>query len=528
MKQKQFFQTLPSPSGLRIIPPMSFTIRNLSGPSEGRRFLRLPWKKAALFTLAFARPLFHWYNAWQQQREKTQRISFLKKTFIILLAILCALLLILGIANALFSIELIGLQSVLSVSGESPPVDEHGHTNILLLGQGDVTGENLIDSIMIASIDPETKSTVLLSLPRDLYILHPENFEPGKLNSRYRDYLMHLRFQKDMEEKDASLTAIQELSSEIGRTFDLTIHHVIKVDFEGFAEAIDAVDGIEIDVPYDIIDPEYPGPNYTYEPFEIHKGLQHLDGKTALKYVRSRSTTSDFARSARQQQVLHALAAKAEVLELLKNPSRIVRLLETLSEHVEMTLSMREVVGLAAIGFSLDPQKIITMQLHDRNGLYDEVIEPGGFLYDPPRELFDGASVLLPISIPEFPVTWLQPRILKMLLIDQRHPYLTKKPMYILNAGAPMGHARKLANELIRYGFDVPKVVNASIPKQSSSAILHKNEESQPFAQFLRDILDIEGSALPVSLAPDEEGPVTITLGKDYHFVPLQSLISPQ
>lgn len=506
---------------------MSFTIRNLSQPSEGRRFLRLPWKKLALFTFTLARPLLHWYNAWQEQRKKEQRISFLKKIFIILLAILCSLILILGIANAFFSIELIGLKSVLSISGESPPADEFGHTNILLLGQGDETGENLIDSIMIASIDQETKSTVLLSLPRDLYLLHPENFEPGKLNSRYRDFVIHLRFQKGMEEKGASFTAIRELASEIGRTFDLTIHHVIKVDFEGFAAAIDALDGLEIDVPYDISDPEYPGPNYTYEPFEIRKGLQHLDGMTALKYVRSRSTTSDFARSARQQQVLHALAAKAEVMEFLKNPSRIVRLFETLREHIEMTLSMREVVGLAAIGLSLDTKNIVSMQLHDRNGLYDEVIESGGFLYDPPRELFDGASVLLPISIPEFPVTWKQPQTLKTLLIDRRMPYLTKKPITILNAGAPTGHARRLANELIRYGFDMEKVSNASIPKQASSAILHINEESQAFALFLRDILDIEESALSIPLASEEEGPVTIVLGQDYHFTPLQSLVSP-
>ncbi|MBO7505504.1 LCP family protein [bacterium] len=60
-----------------------------------------------------------------------------------------------------------------------------------------------------------------------------------------------------------------------------------------------------------IYDPKYPADDMiNYDPFYIESGRQHLDGKTALKYARSRHTTSDFARSLRQQELIIAIKDK--------------------------------------------------------------------------------------------------------------------------------------------------------------------------------------------------------------------------
>lgn len=495
---------------------MSFAIRRVSDPERKSR--RVPWKRLAMGLLTWGRPLLHWYWDWKERKVHEQRITFLKRILLILIAILLGLLVFSFLTRSVLSLRLLGLHSLLNISGEPAPVDEYGHTNILLLGQGDETGEDLMDSIIVASLDPASKSAVLLSLPRDLYLLKPEILESGKLNSRYRDYKHSLIFKKGLGEREASVAAIRELANQIGRSLSIEIHHAVKVDFKGFIQAVDAVGGIDIDVPYDILDKEYPGPNYTYEPFEIRAGPAHLDGATALKYARSRSTTSDFDRSHRQQQILRSLAQKGDVHALLRDPTRITRLINVLQDHIDTTATVREAIGIGAAALHVEPTQVITMQLHDRNGLYGEVLHSGGFLYTPPRELFDGASVLLPISIPEFPISWKQIQTLTAMLFDHRSLYLHPPAITILNAGAPPGSAAKLGRELTRYGFEVVDTANA--PEKRDTSVI-KGAVPTPLATFFGVFLSMD-----VLSSPDG-GILTILLGKDYQFTPFLNLSLP-
>ena len=496
---------------------MPFVIRRVSDPERGSS--RMLWKKLAMAVLLCGRPFLHWYWDWKARKAHDHRINLLKRILLILIAVLLGLLVFSFLTKSILSLRLLGLHSLLNISGEPAPVDKYGHTNILLLGQGDETGEDLTDSLIVASLDPASKSAILLSLPRDLYLLKPNTLEPGKLNSLYRDFKHALMFKKGLDDDDASLTAIQELAMEIGRSLNIEIHHVVKVDFEGFVQAIDAVNGIDIDVPYDIIDNEFPGPAYTYEPFEIRAGPQHLDGTTALKYARSRSTTSDFARSQRQQHLLRALAQQVEVHSLLRDPARITRLVSVLKEHIQTTASIQQAIGIGASALYIDLTHIVTMQLHDRNGLYDEVLHPGGFLYTPPREFFDGASVLLPISTPEFPISWKQLQTLSAMLFHHRTPYLQPTTITILNSGAPSGSAAKLAREFIRYGFDIVDTANA--PKKRDISVIETSNPSSPAITLFGKFLNME------IVSSTSQEPMTIFLGKNYQYVPFQSLTLP-
>jgi len=279
---------------------------------------------------------------------------------------------------------------------------------------------------------------------------------------------------------------------------------------------------LDIEVPYDIVDSEYPDENFGYEPFEIRKGPNHLDGKTALKYARSRSTTSDFGRSARQQQLIKAMGTKAKETGFYKKSGSIMNFLKIYSDNVETTFTLRELIGLLAYSTDMDPGNTVTMQLNDRNALYDSFIEPGGFLYAPPRNLFDGAAVLLPVSIPEFPVTWKQIRALRKLLFESRDIYLAKPTVSILNAGAPSGHARKLATEMTRYGFPVDVIANASMSKQDLSFV---SASDKKINNFFSSLLKMNSRDIPTELPADEIRELTIVIGKDYSYKPLQSYI---
>jgi LCP family protein required for cell wall assembly len=502
---------------------MSFSIRRLD-ENKDRWYRHVPWKKLALTSLTMGRPLLHWYQDFRERKAKQRRVAILKRILILLVAILLALFIFAGITKAFLGVRSLGLQTFLALTGDPPPVDSHGFTNVLLLGEGDETGERLVDSIIVASIDPhKTRSAILISLPRDLYFLKTEKMGKGRLNSMYRDYRGYLRYQGN-DDETASHEALKELMHEVGRKFEMEIHTAIKVNFDGFTEAVDAVGGVDIEVPYDIIDTKYPGPNYTYQTFEIKQGPQHLDGATALKYARSRNTTSDFARSQRQQQILSALAGKVEVKNILKNPSRLTSLVNILGQHIETTMTLRELIGLAGLGLDIDREHIVTMQLHDRNGLYGDVLHEGGFLYTPPRDLFEGASVLLPISIPEFPVTWKQMRTLKKLMIDLRTIHIKKPTISVLNAGAPSGHARKLANELLRYGLPVQTIANATMDQQDTSLISTPHEDHKDILDTFSTTLDISPSPLP-PLESEEIRDITIILGRDYTFTRLQDVV---
>lgn len=512
---------------------MSFTIRRLREEQPARRSV---WKPTAVWALRLAGPLVRIGRRFREKREQRRRremrVNLLKRLMVILIALFCAILLFAGTAKALLSLKIISLQNVMGVAGTPLPVDEYGHTNILLLGQGDEShdGVDLTDTIMIASIDPgDTKSVVLLSLPRDLYFLETENMGRNRINSLYRDYKATLK-RGGMTDEEASMNAMRELADEIGRAMDVEIHHIVKVDFIGFVQAVDAIGGIDIVVPETLVDTEYPGPNYSYETFRIEAGPQHIDGETALKYARSRHSSSDFARSARQQQILAAIGDKIKSEGLLARPGQIAELLDIMENHVLTTLTLRDMVSLAGLGEKIDRSRIISMQLNTQNGLYGSFSEPGGLLYTPPRDQFGGASVLLPVSVPEFPVTWKRLRLLTHLAMHERDAYVERAPIQIFNAGAPSGSARQLGGELIRFGFNVVAMENAPDDLELPASRLTAASDS-PTARTLQLFLQTDVVALPPlpasSSASSSAGahpprPVTIELGEEYAYTPLQ------
>jgi hypothetical protein len=198
--------------------------------------------------------------------------------------------------------------------------------------------------------------------------------------------------------------------------------------------------------------------------------------------------------------------------------------MKIMSENVETTMTLRELIGAAQLGQKLNRDNIISMQLNDRNALYDYIIEPGGMLYTPPRDLFSGASVLLPVSLPEFPVTWKQPKSFAELIFRNREIYLDSPSVAILNAGAAPGSARKLATELKRFGFRVTKVENGKTEKRESSMIITPPEPDS-IARFFSTLLGIEAIPAPLDLPTEQRERATIILGKDYRYTPVQNLV---
>lgn len=228
-----------------------------------------------------------------------------------------------------------------------------GRVNILVLGIGGMGHEapNLTDTMMVISIDPKTKDASMLSIPRDLYVKIPATSKTGAQSGKINAANVY----------GGPQLAARVVSNVIG----VPIHYYVLMDFSGFRQAVDAVGGVDINVPKAIYDPSYPCDNEKggYCPFKIAAGMQHMDGAVALRYSRSRKSTSDFDRAARQQQVIAALRVKALKLSTLTNPVKLTGLIDTLGSHIKTDIQPNELSKIAALAKDIDPAKTPTKVL---------------------------------------------------------------------------------------------------------------------------------------------------------------------
>lgn len=231
---------------------------------------------------------------------------------------------------------------------------KEGRINILLLGAAgkNKPGGNLTDTVMVMSIDTRDGKVALLSLPRDLYVQIADTASFAKINSLYSIGIK--------EETGASL-----VRKAVEKILDIPIHYHLVVDFEGFEKIIDEMGGINVSVERDIYDTRYPGPNYSYETFQLSRGLQRLDGSTALKYVRERHNDpeGDFGRAKRQQQVIQAVKNKAFSARTLLDVVTLNNILNTLGENVKTDISFEEIQSFLDLSKEVDMQNIVNVVL---------------------------------------------------------------------------------------------------------------------------------------------------------------------
>lgn len=241
------------------------------------------------------------------------------------------------------------IASIVSPERKKLRGEEAGRINILLMGMAGEgrAGKFLTDTIMVMSIDPRNRKVGLLSIPRDLYANIPDTRLWAKINSVYQ---YGLRDGSDTEPIKATISDITGLE----------INYYLVVDYSGFEEIIDDLGGINVMVERDFKDTRFPGPNYSYETFEINTGFHQLDGTTALKYVRLRhgDPEGDFGRAKRQQQVIQAVKNKAFSLGTFLNVFRLNALLDSLGESVRTDIPIDEAESFIALAREVDTQNI--------------------------------------------------------------------------------------------------------------------------------------------------------------------------
>ena len=179
--------------------------------------------------------------------------------------------------------------------------------NILLTGidSSSIRAHALNDTLIVVSVDPTTGGMAMVSFPRDMARI------PTPDGGRYDGKINSLMTYADDHPSQYPAGGMAALTSEVGYLLGAKIDYYASVDLEGFRKLIDKVGGVTVNVTKAIHDPVYGGWDTPGKiGFDITVGKHTLDGENALAFVRSRKTTSDFSRAARQQQLLVALQRK--------------------------------------------------------------------------------------------------------------------------------------------------------------------------------------------------------------------------
>lgn len=256
------------------------------------------------------------------------------------------------------------------------PWDGTSRFTVLVVGLDRRPGETGLayrtDTMMLVSIDPASRSLGILSIPRDLYVAVPGYSEPQRVNTPM--VLGEIR-----QPGSGPQLLMQTVQYNLG----IRVNDYVAVDFNTFVTLIDTIGGVELDVPYTINDPLFPDMNYGYDPFYITAGIHQMDGRTALKYARTRHGDSDFRRAQRQQAVIYAIRDK--ILELDMLPQLIIQaptLWNQLSSGISTGLQFDQIIQLALYlkDIPLDSMK---------TGVINEQYTMG-------YTTSDGASVLVP------------------------------------------------------------------------------------------------------------------------------------
>jgi LCP family protein required for cell wall assembly len=222
-------------------------------------------------------------------------------------------------------------------------------TNILLLGSDEREGEGgfRTDIILLLSIDAAAKTVSAVSFPRDLWV-EPPGMDGMKINMVQ------------------GLGGFEATQSMFETSFGVYPDYYVQTNFQGFRNIIDSLGGVDVEIGQELTD-DCDLPQQVDGDCTVVPGMQHMDGATALWYVRSRHTSSDFDRMRRMQEVMTAAFKRLMSLNAL---SHIAELYDEFSGSVETNLRIKEILRLAPVASEVfgDRERIRTAAVGEEYG----------------------------------------------------------------------------------------------------------------------------------------------------------------
>ncbi|WP_216830634.1 LCP family glycopolymer transferase [Alkalihalobacterium elongatum] len=293
----------------------------------------------------------------QKRKKKGRKVLLLISLFSVLLLVGCATYVTLKIANVTSNVQVDldrGAKSEKRVEAVDPSKD---NISILLLGEDRRPDEPIsrTDAIMVATFNKSDNSIILTNIPRDT-----------RVNIAGRERIDKINHAHAFGGVDMIIDTVEEF-------LEIPIDYFIRVDFQAFIAIVDAIGGIEVEVPFDFTER---GTDRVW--YEFTEGVQHLNGEEALAYTRMRKQDprGDIGRGQRQQQVMQAIIEKSATIQSI---ARFDDVLEAIQDNISLNLSFGNMVALHSYASSL--KSIEQMQIRGENVYINSI-----YYYDPVLE----------------------------------------------------------------------------------------------------------------------------------------------
>ncbi|MDP3997887.1 MAG: LCP family protein [bacterium] len=382
--------------------------------------------------------------------------------------------------------------------------DDRINVMLIAIGGAGHSGENLADTVMIASLRPSDNRVSLLSIPRDLYVQVPGQDYYTRINAVHA----HGESQKEGQGPEMLRGLVEEVTG-------LPIHYYGRVDFTAFKQIVDAVGGIDITIPNGFYD--------YWHKIDFRAGTEKMDGERALAYVRARYIEGpeggDFKRTTRQQQVLMAIQEKVFSVNTAFDFAGLNKILNSLSDNVRTDMQLWEMKRFYEIARQVKHDNISSTVL--TTGPTAPLVGATEILGDTPASVLKTKtgdfSEIQSIAAGLFDNI---PKTVTATAPPQASPStsptpLTKPTIAIRNGTAITGLAKQTGDDLKDKGYTVTGIGNAASKDTSQTTVYVINDDYEDQAQDIADTLHAQLSHNLPDSEQSTDAQVLIILGTD-------------
>ena len=368
---------------------------------------------------------------------------------------------------------------------------------VLLMGVDNRPGQTVArtDTIMLLTVDPQTGSAGMLSLPRDMLVPVPALNDSVKINT------IHVIGEIRNYPGGGPAMLRDTITDLIGYPID----YYVRVNFDGFRQIIDLIGGIDIEVTRDIRDDKFPDDSYGYDPLYIPAGLQHMDGALALKYARVRHIDTDYQRAARQQQVIMAVRDKiTQPGQLAALLPRLPGLALAMANTVQTDMPVEKAIMLARAVGQMDlthPTRAVV-----DNTMGKTTLDPAkGYILTPDMDKVKAVAASV------FGETLSGPTAAE---VDRQAIQSEAARLVVLNGTTEGGLGAEIAATLTADGFQVVAVGNADRADYGQSVLITHGDGKDATREALVRRFGMAPDRVR-SESPSESADLTLIVGAD-------------
>lgn len=391
--------------------------------------------------------------------------------------------------------------------------DSNGRTNFLIFGTSPKgwDGEDLTDSVIVTSVNQETKKAHTISLPRDLWVKHTctgwLGTTSGKLNETYGCG----KFSEGLnisDEKTAETNGQQALASTVTEVTGLDIHYVVHANWQVLVQAIDAVGGIDVKIEV------WDGSPYMYDVatnIRYKNGeTVHMNGEQALAFSRARGSAGgyglsggNFDRERNQQKIIQATLAKINDSKF--DVSKLLGISTALGNNVQTTFETKELQTLADLAIGMSAGNIKSLPLVNDQDSAQNLLT---------TDMVGSASAVVPVA-GLYDYSAIQAYIAKNTISNEIIDESAK--VVVLNGTQISGLAAEQKSKLVKENYNIVEIDSAPTQDYKTTKIFAINSEKSATIKKLESKFGVSSSSsLPSEFSKyKQSADIVIVLGEE-------------